>query len=223
MPKISKNSVRVVHKDMTRYFDIEIFYNQKYKFYSPVTGDFKQTAELLIRGKENQKFNVEWFCRSRFGNPEYPIICGESEDKCLASMKEFIRFALDEVIEKRNVIIVYVGQTHYCDYKTTEKFDKHFPKIGMNLGIDYAVETIAGDNKVYNQYGPLTDEGESISRTEIRLHGDGYTIIDDTPENRKALETIFYAYLELIEKLKDITSTPKSLCGFIQSKVKLLS
>jgi hypothetical protein len=129
---------------------------------------------------------------------------------------------MDKAIVQRNVIILFFNPEYEVRYGNHKHNESH-PQIGCQIGLTYAVESCVGDKKVYSLYKSHEAFGETkVQRTELSLWNKSVTIIDDTPANRAALESLYEAMNNLILKLKEFASSEEKLLGLIQSNIKLL-
>lgn len=230
MPKISNNQITAYHKDIKKFFDIVVMYNQEHTFYAVIPNQFKSVVhhfdndkmtELGIDIKYKSK-SRRWRSDTNQEDYEY-IVSDNSEGSCLSKMKKTLEYLVDKSIEQRKVIILFYNAKDECRYNN-HLFNNEHPQIGIQFGLTYAIETKVGENKVYSQYRTIDWFGEPREeRTELNLWDSAATIIDDTPENRFTLEALYDAFVKLRDKLTSFTATPEKLLEFIASKQKLLS
>lgn len=224
MPKISNNSLRVYHKDISKNYDIVVMYNQKQHFYTNIPVEFKEVVHHLSTSERDTLFITE----NRVGginSKEYvQVIEAESEVACLRRMEEALKVIVNKSIEQRNVIIVFYNPKDNTQYNEHIHNNEH-PQIGLQFGLTYAVETSVGDKKVYSIYSQreLLSGETHTDRKELSLWNKASTIIPDTEENRKTLEQLYTGLVTLNEKLKDFTSTPEKMLEFIATNVKMLN
>jgi len=217
MPKISTKYIRVRNQDIDKGFDVVINYNKDFLFYAAIPIEFQHAVEHLT-AQELKVLKIEMFRKSRADVHGYPIVSSASETGCEADMKKALDFLISKTIAKRNVIIVDFKSESYNRGIPT---NPEHPVIGIAFSLTYAVESTSGENKVYSLYETY---GDRVTRTEIYMHNrDLFRIIDDTPENRSALETLYKALNDLKEKLAHFTKDNNILLDFIQSNVKLLN
>lgn len=222
MPKISKNSIRVHHKDIEKLFDVDIMYNQRYKFYAKIPDEFR---DIVIHYSDNRlkELSLEKIYKGKYSSGDYSFaVCDSNEQDCLNKMKVCLKELIGESIEKRDVIIVFYDPrdiTSFGHYK----YNKKHPLIGYRFGLTYAVETKVGEDKVYSIYTEYESFGrKKTNRQEINLMNERCIVIPDTHENREVLEALYSKMVELKDKLKEFTNTPEDMLQFIASGIKML-
>lgn len=218
MPKISNNKIGIQTKDIKKTYDVQIMYNQDNLFYAKIDPEFDALFDHAA-DETLKKFNAKGYNKGR----EFArIVTGDTEPTALSNVKKFYEHFLQETIQKRDVIIVFFkgdDKTYYHGHY----YNSNHPQIGMKFGLTYAVETTSGDKKVYNQYITHSQFGSpETTRKEINLWNELVVIIDDTPENRTFLETLYNAFNDLNQKMKDFTGSSEKLLALIASKQPLL-
>jgi hypothetical protein len=223
MPKIGKRYIRLNHDNVSVLgYAIDVNYSTEYLFYAQIPQQFDEVFDTLkkdellpFRGHKKHKW--------KHGQGPYTrIVKADSEDLLEKQMKAFIIFLLEKDIKKRDVILVY------CDNDLDPSSPQDlWPRIKLGFGIKYCEEISSGKNDpVYQRKFKrewFGKEEEVIEKMDVGSYKyRDCTIIDDTPENREALEGIYKAFKKLIEKLSDYTSTPEKILSLINSKQKLL-
>lgn len=231
MPKISQNTFKLYHKEVTIDFNIEIHYNSENGFFIKLPPEYI-ISHSHLNNEQCEKFNT---CiifknnreRYREDGKGIPIVKGQYEGICLENFKLLINHLLTSTITKREVIIVFYNPKDNTGYNS-HKHNVEHPQIGLQFGLTYATETRVGEN--LPKYYIYSKNGESVSinhmhesKREINLWNSSSTIIDDTPENREFLETMYKALINLNEKMKEFTKTPEALLSLISSNQKLLN
>lgn len=224
MPKISSNNLSVYNheKKVKKTFKIEIMYNQDYSFYAKVPAEYHEVFEHMTQAKQKE-FNGGYWSKTKYvfrAADKTPIVSAETEGVCLSMMKKLLEYMLTETVVERRVIILFYsgdkGRTQYNNYKANVQHEK----IGLEMGLTYAVETSLGDVKTYQLVWecakPFGERGEKEERREdINLLYGACTVIPDTKENRAALEKLYDMLKVLNENLKMYTKTEEKLLELI--------
>lgn len=224
MPKISKHSIKVFHKDIDKYFDVVVNYNQKLHFYITIPMEFTE-ALLTVAEKEMQELSIKKTYSKGYANKDYSfIITSESEENCLKQAKTCFKVLMDKTLVQRAVIVVLYYPNDIIGL-ADHRYTKGFEQIGIRFGLTYATETTSGDKKIYSTYEEHDMFGEKrIERKELNLWGkNSTTIIPDTPKNRQMLEKLYDNLMQLRNKLKEFTSSPETMLDFIDRGVKMLN
>jgi len=222
MPKIRTETIHVQHKDIRRTFQLNLMYNGTDKFNIVIPEEYHEIINHL-EDKELEANSVSCKAKSKTSREPIYFTHAETEEECLQRTKKFLHILTDKEIVQRNVILVFYNQNNVGHYGTL-RHNKEHPQIGMKYGLTYAVETSVADKKVYSLYieKQRMDGTTWQDRLEISLWNELVTVIPDTPENRKVLEDIYNAFINLNEKMKTFTKNSDSMLEFIQSKVKML-
>jgi hypothetical protein len=104
----------------------------------------------------------------------------------------------------------------------THVYNPEHPQQSLIFGLTYAEESDLGGNKSYTikeEYEEY-DGTPKIKRTDTRIWDEGSTVIDDTPENRKVLESLYEKLERLIKSLKEFTKNENVLLQFIENSLK---
>lgn len=229
MPKISNKEFRIRHKNLEKDFKVTVMYNQDHAFYIELPGEFKEVIHTLSESQlstlgitkryptKGMKFET---------SPYTPIVSKSSELEVIQATKMALEFLLDKTIILKKVIIVFYNSDMTMRYNE-HRYNTGHPQIGLQFGLTYAIESTAGDKKVYSTYternGYPEGHPDRYIRSELGLWGAAATIIDDTEENRKVLESLYSAMASLRTKLKEFTASPDAMLDFIESKVNILS
>ena len=220
MPKISTNNIKIYDKDIHKEFTVVVNYNQSLNFYAKFPKELEEVVHHLESDTKDSLFIEKHYKskndRFRDIKGEY-VISSQTESECLTRMNLALKTILPMTVEQKDVIILFYkgeGRTQY----NTHLYNKEHPQIKLEIGLTYAVETTAGEKKVYSIYG----ENERNGRRELTLWNEAATIVDDTPKNREMLEHLYSSMKHLNNKLKEFTETPETLLALIESNVKLL-
>jgi len=213
MPKIKTTNIRLAPESAVNAstISIEIWYKDGL-FYTPLGGIFLQKYEGF-EIEQLEKFDLEFMrLNSKKG---YVSITEKTEEALIAKAVKFYEKELEQTTSSRKVIII-----HYSSPTTSygnHHYNEDHPQIALQLGLTYAVEFTIGDEKSYS-----TDAKAKYGRTKFRMWDNGTTIIDDTKENRKWLETLYAALKNVETALDTITENESTLQKFIASGKNLL-
>lgn len=222
MPKISKNNIEIRTSDINKYYDVVVHYNQSNLFYSEIPHEFSEIVNHLEDKELTDLFMYKEKIKGTSPSRYRFIITAGTETECLTKVKECLSVLVPKNIKKRNVIILDCNTLNSGFLTNPPQTD--FPKANLSLELIYAVETFLDNKKVYSQYRTYDAFGEQrVQRKELHFGRANITIIDDTPENRAALENIYNAFILLRKKLSEYTQSPEKLMELINSNIKLLN
>lgn len=214
MPVITKTHISLRYEGDMKHFVVTVMYNQTLHFYIALPDQFSERAAHLTEAERKQLF----LCERYGGRPTVTnltktdyVIIGDTEANVIALTRTALSYLLDKAVTKRNVILVmFIGNqtTQYGDHQSNNEH----PPLGLQLSITYCVETSLGTEKIYKMVG----------RPHAFRPWRTTTAIEDTPENRLAVEQLYQALQNLIEKLKNVVGTTETLQNFISSNIKLL-
>lgn len=195
--------------------EFEIYYNQKDGFYALLPPQYNANYDMLDADNQ-KKFSVKNIYKGKYSFTSKDFkraVSKHTERECEESMKELIRLFLNSAVTKRNVIILFFsGSTG----KKEDNFDR-FSQVSANMHFVYAVETKISDNQpVYN-----VEFGNATSRVDMGRYNKPI-ILDDTPEYREFIESLYSAMNKLVAAMGDFTKTRESFISLIESKQKLL-
>lgn len=217
MAKIGKEYIGINKEGIHKSFNVDVEYTRSNGFFIVIPVELQSKAEIL-------KDNYSSIVRSKV---EVFIVQGKNEMDCINNAKlEFFNL-LKSTIKERAVIIVLYEPDNNCTFGE-HQYNKEHTQIGLRMGLTYAIEVESlGKLSYFLQEGMLTGDGLSPSfryksGTNLRIWERGSTIIDDTPDNRLFLETLYLNLKVLNDKLGTFTKTPESMQNFIESKVKLI-
>jgi len=214
MPKISKNEVTISVGGLHTRHEAQIMYNQAHKFYYVIKEEHQKPAEMADDAKRESWHVKRARLKGRSGNFTN-IISADTEAKVLEGAQGFLRYATEATIVEEDVIIVIYNPEFKTNFHGLGYNDDH-PQIGMKLGLLYAVKSFIGEKAFYYKVNSRGD------RKEIRLWNEMTTELQDTPENREALEQLYAAFKNLNEKLSEMTKDSGVLQNFLESGMKLL-
>jgi len=213
MPKIKTTSLRVAPEGVVNSMivKVEIWYNEGV-FFSPLREEYYAKYEGF-ESEQLEKFGLTF----REVNRSKSMICivAKTEGELEADMVKFYEKEILSSTSSRKVIII-----HYSSPTTSygsHHYNEDHPQIALQLGLTYATEFVIGDEKSYS-----TQAKGRYSRGKFRIWDNGTTIIDDTKENRKWLETLYAALKNVETALDTITENNETLQKFISSGQKLL-
>jgi len=214
MPKIKTTSLRLTPKGVVNSTSIkvEIWYNEG-MFFSPLREDYYAKYEGFDSDKL-EKFGLDF----REINRSKSMICisAKTEGELEEEIVKFYQKEIESTTASRKVIII-----HYSSPNTSygsHHYNEQHPQIALQLGLTYATEFIIGEEKSYS-----TDAKGRYGRGKFRIWENGTTIIDDTKENRKWLESLYAALKNVETALDTITENNETLQKFISSGKKLLT
>lgn len=221
MPKISKKTIRAGSRSTAEEtFEVEVNYNQEELFYIKIPEKFNAVVDALesdqLKKYHAYKHDVSPRGRSLSAAKSYHrAVNAPSEKEVVDRMQKFLTYLMAESVTVRKVILVYFME-RVTTYSGRAHNTEH-PEIGMQYGLCYGTET-----KVGKQGKPFYHDEKGI-RNDGLWNENGHVVIDDTPENRLFVESIYTALGALIAKLELHTNSPKALLELINSKQKLLS
>jgi len=212
MPKIKTTSLRLTPKGVVNsiHIKVEIWYNDGV-FFSPLREDYYAKYEGFDSDKL-EKFGLDF----REINRSKSMICISAKSELEDEIVKFYQKEIESTTASRKVIII-----HYSSPNTSygsHHYNEEHPQIALQLGLTYATEFIIGEEKSYS----TTAKG-NYSRSKFRIWENGTTIIDDTKENRKWLESLYAALKNVETALDTITENNETLQKFISSGKKLLT
>lgn len=222
MPTISKNNIRINHKEIVKDYSITVMYSQDLMFYAVIPDEFKAIVRHLDDEQRNNLFIKTKYKtakdRHQTERAHDSIVHGTSEGECITRIRKCLEEIVGKSITQVKVIIVFYNPTH------NTRYNKEHPQIGFQFGLTYAIETSLSGKKVYSTYNEYDSFGETkLTRHELNLWNQAAIIIPDTEANRETLEYLYNAMKALNEKLASFTSTPDKLLEFIASNIKLIS
>jgi hypothetical protein len=224
MPKISTKEQMLRGEHMSKPIKFDVMYNQRNKFYVIFEKEYEDKIVHLSE-EERDKLDIEFQAKTKQYNAEKQwLVTSSSENECIQKYITAMKVLFNLSIRQRNVIIVTSQEIKDHSTQADRLYNKEHLLIGCSIGLCYAVESNAGDKKVYSIYKEYTAFGETrTDRKELYFGRTNPTVVDDTPENRKALEALYEAMKTLTKKIGEITFNGEALLQFIESKTKLLT
>jgi hypothetical protein len=226
MPKIGKHFTKIHADDIEQNIEYFVHYNTNYGFYVLIPEQFNDGFDLLTDDEKKELSAIElrrgkYKNGDAFGRAAY----AESETKLHDIFKELIRLLISRSIKTRPVIVIW----HESEKDGSRPDSKaEFPKVGTSLQFTYCTELQAGTSQPHyylywkTDFNGRDNEVRKEIKAEPSWRNNNVLVIDDTKENRQALEVIYKALNELDSRLKEITKTPANLLDFIASKQLLL-
>lgn len=222
MPKISSNNLYINVGDIKTKYNIEIKYDQLNGFYALVPASIRRQCELLSK-EEAKAFDLEHVSKSKHDHSQNnPGVRCATESETLSKMKALLMAILAKEVASRNVIIIHFDGGSID--RRGKNGDGEMPEIVVSLGITYAVEEKMGDGQpVYKVYKePDVYEKIRVSESSWRNDTDKDIVIDDTPDNRSFVETLYEALEALRLKMIGFAASKEAVVKFISSQQKLL-
>lgn len=217
MPKIKSITISVCSKKISyprfhdkQHFKVNIFYSEGV-FYSPLEEEIGKKyinldeADLKKRGIGTTKVKSDFILS----------INADSEAKLVEKLNLFYSEEIDLDTSSRPVILIHY-ESSACQYGDHFYNEEH-PQTNIRLGLTYATEHRIGKSLSYSS------EARGYRKQKFRIWDNAeITVIDDTPENRKWLDSLYLSIRNVEEALDTLTRDKDKLLQVIKSGVKLL-
>lgn len=228
MPVISKQSKIIKGDKITRKFEFTVMYSQSDSFYIDIPKEFLMTLATMD-GNATRKYGITY---SKISGKVKAIISAALEQDAIVKFHEVVRILMDTDIVSRDVIIVFFLLDDGGGYNS-HKFNTEHEKRSAQFGLTYAIETTSGNGEKLYRFRKKTQkwnidkhiyESEENGETEdFRIWSKNSTIIDDTPENRQKMDSLYIGLTNLYAVIEEITKDCVALEEFIKSDIKLLN
>jgi len=227
MPVISKQSKIIKGEKITQKFEFTVMYSQTEAFYVVLPEQFLTTLQTVSHDT-CKHFSISL---ARRGNSISYIVSDQSEQGVIEKFCKAVKKLIDTNVIQRDVIIVFFkidGGSRYNGHV----FNLEHDKKSAQFGLTYAIETTSGDGeklyrfrevgKTWNMDKREYENHETGRQEDFSIWKHDSTIIDDTPENRQKLDSLYLGLQNLYAAIGEITKSPEMLEAFVQSDVKLL-
>lgn len=221
MPKITTIQIPINIDGHREHHSADVYYHEG-TFYCILPEKFN-TAYDHLAVKDKEKYHVKYYSTRKYvegDRNKKRATFSTTEDGAVGAMSKLINYLFKMVVKKRRVILFGYDNGRWGNKEREEEFEE----IKMELKIRFAEETSAGGKATYSEsyvYSGWNNEKETMYR-EINVD-EKDVVVDDTPENREFLQSIYRAFSALITKMDEFTETPQKLLELIKSKQKLLS
>lgn len=214
-----------------REFEVTLMYISGTGFYIEVPGELQPVAKFLS-DEEIIKYKVSWL-RGRnsvsINNKGNSVVClSDKESDCLETSRWLFTHLCKNSIQMKDVIVVHFDDKGSNSKYTNGEYNAAHPVDGFTYGLTYCSEERVGElgKAKYYKYTFKPAETyfkESTTKSELRLYGSNYIVIDDTPENRELLEHTYRLYIALKLKLKKFLGNKDELLTLIANNQKLIN
>lgn len=208
MAKIGKRSSRILEK----WFEYDIMYSKDNGFYIVIPSEYTDVFDSLT--DEQKKDNHAHQIKGRgYSNILGNGVLGNSEKEVQNYFESLMRALVGITLVQKKVILVWYDKE---EKSKSAYYSDERDEVGYTIRYAYANEVKNRGASKANYY--RQDAGKN--KLNIGYH-EKVTVIEDKPENRKAIEELYNATILLTNKL-DILTDPAKLQKAIDSRQKLL-
>lgn len=219
MPKIGKRSIRVKHDLTDEFIEFNIMYNSKLGFYVEIPEKWHEAFDTETGEKLNE-FHAQTYKKSHHSTKQR-VVTASTEDEAEQNLQAVIKHLMTANVTRREVIVIFYHGETAGRYSSEDRNDEH-KDVGVKLGLLYCTETRSGAAEPkYYKFKPNYFDKDKMDRSQCHV-GRSPVAIDDTPENRQALETIYKALTVLEDNLRSFTKDPESVMNLITFNQKLI-
>lgn len=211
MPKVSKIKVHI-RKDSTDFFyNLEVFYQTKQKFFAVLPTEFDGAIDIL-EADQLAEYSISHLRKGW-------LVTAETEANVSTRARKALQFLLDNAIKERPVIAIRFEEHGDPDNQVAND-GQAFPAIGIEMEIDYCIEQRLGDQIKYVQRYLHNWHHNEDRLVEQKIDvstwgGRHYVILDDTPENRDAISQLYSALRHIHAKLARMAESSDSFAKWI--------
>lgn len=221
MPKISNHRVKIYTSVTEVDFLYRIDYDPKKRYFFAELPSQLRDAFASLSESELIKYNAEdLFMRGR-AYKQAMIVKGASEEIVVSSMKEILNHLCNASVTRKPVIVIWFESI------TGDHQGYSIEKVSLEVYAQYCHEVeVPGSTPKYYKFSKsrFKEDGETKEQISTDSWRDQKAVvIPDTPENRKALETMQKNLTALIDKLRVFLASPENLLDAISKNIKLLS
>lgn len=222
MPKIKSYTKTVSNGKSEIRLDYDVMYNQDHHFYIEIPKVFEETFSLMPRD-QLKPFNAETVRMGRAYGKQ--IVSSFSEAGVLGHFHDIIKHLLSSTTEERPVIMLFYQDTG-GSYNSHKYNDEH-EQLGLLFGLTYAIEiALPGGGKKYCVEHKVKNLFVKEGEPEFRVNREFFSpwscpIIDDTPENRAKLDSLYIGFKNIKIALESLSKTSESVLNFIENSTQL--
>lgn len=212
MPRIGKRGKRIKEQ----YFDYDVMYTKGTGFWILLPSVYSDVLDSLADSTK-QKHNVHQIPARGYNKNLGMGVMGDSEEQVQDNFRAIMEIMIDASLERRKVILVWYKKKKK---DSSEMFSfSDYDAVGYQLRFAYANEVKSLTENKPNYYAQ-DYTGRKIHVSDWA--SDKSIVIEDTTENRTAIEELYNATILLTNKL-DILADPKKLQLAIDSRQKLIN